>query len=146
MNVSTENKIIDLENRLVAALGEREGVGGIGSLGLMDANYCSCNGFTMRSCCVALGTMSRCLYRNMTMGEKSMYTCTCNLVPMLYSGKKIKKKFFLQFASWTLISLGSFLLHQLLLSILITLTLDGRAGGASGFDPQALLHLDSLPR
>ena len=62
MNVSTEKKIMDLENRLVAAWGEREGVGGIGSLGLMDANYCSWNGLTMRSCCVALRTMSRYLY------------------------------------------------------------------------------------
>ena len=75
MNISTEKKIIDLENRLVAARGEREGVGGIGSLGLTDANYCSWNGFTMRSCCVALRTMSRYLNRNTTMGEKSMYTC-----------------------------------------------------------------------
>ena len=41
MNISTEKKIMDLENRLVAAQGEREGVGGIGSLGLTDANYCS---------------------------------------------------------------------------------------------------------
>ena len=40
MNVSTEKKIIDLENRLVAARwGDREGVGGFRSLGLMDANY-----------------------------------------------------------------------------------------------------------
>ena len=30
MNVSTEKKIIDLENRLVVAKGEGEGVGGIG--------------------------------------------------------------------------------------------------------------------
>ena len=37
----------------------REGVGGIGSLGLTDANYCFWNGLTMRSCCVALRTMSR---------------------------------------------------------------------------------------
>ena len=29
MNISTKKKIIDLENRLVAAWGEREGVGGI---------------------------------------------------------------------------------------------------------------------
>ena len=34
MNISTEKKIMDLENRLVVAWGEREGVGGIGSLGL----------------------------------------------------------------------------------------------------------------
>ena len=45
MNVSIEKKIIDLENRFVAAQGEREGVGGIRSLELMDANYCSWNGF-----------------------------------------------------------------------------------------------------
>jgi len=36
MSISTEKKIMDLENRLVAALWEREGVGGIGSLGLSD--------------------------------------------------------------------------------------------------------------
>ena len=88
MNVSKEKKIMDLENRLVVAQGEREGVGGIGSLGLMDANYCSWNGFTMRSCCVALRTMSRYLQCSTTMGEKIMYTCMCNWVPMLYSGKK----------------------------------------------------------
>ena len=58
MNLSTEKKIMDLENRLVVAWGEGEGVGGVGSLGLMEANYCSWNG-AMRSCCVALRTMSR---------------------------------------------------------------------------------------
>ena len=47
MNISTEKKIMDLENRLVAAQGEREGVGGIGSLGLLDTTW---NGFTRRSC------------------------------------------------------------------------------------------------
>ena len=40
MNVSKgKKKIIDLENRLAAAQGERKGVGGIGSLGLTGANY-----------------------------------------------------------------------------------------------------------
>ena len=57
MNLSTERKIIDLENRLVVASGEGEGVGWIGSLGLMGANYCFQNGLAMRSCCVALRTM-----------------------------------------------------------------------------------------
>ena len=38
MNLSTENKIMDLENRLMVAEGEEEGVGWIGSLGLIDAN------------------------------------------------------------------------------------------------------------
>ena len=32
MNLSTEKKIMDLENRLLAAQGEREGVGGIRNL------------------------------------------------------------------------------------------------------------------
>jgi len=59
MNLSTEKKLMDLENRLVVAQGEGEGVGGIGSLGLTDANYCFWNGLTMRSCCVALRTVSR---------------------------------------------------------------------------------------
>ena len=58
MNLSTEKKIMDLENRFVVAKGEGEGVGLSGSLGLTDANYCFWNGLAMRSCCVALGTMS----------------------------------------------------------------------------------------
>ena len=56
MNLSTEKKIMGLENRLVVA--EGEGVGWIGSLGLINADYCLWNGLAMRSCCVALGTMS----------------------------------------------------------------------------------------
>ena len=86
MNLSTEKKIIDLENRLTVAQGE--GVGGIGSLGLTDANYCFWNGPTIRSWCVALRTMSRYLQCSITMREKIMYTCMCNLVPMLYSREK----------------------------------------------------------
>ena len=39
MNISTEKKIMDLENRLVADPGEREGVGGIGSLGLSHTTW-----------------------------------------------------------------------------------------------------------
>ena len=58
MNLSTEKKIMHLENRPVIAKGEVEGVVWIGSLGLIDANYCLWNGLAMRSCCVALGTMS----------------------------------------------------------------------------------------
>ena len=58
MNLSTEKKIMDLENRFVVAKGEREGGGWIGSLGLIDADYCIWNGLAMRSCCVALETMS----------------------------------------------------------------------------------------
>ena len=58
MNLSTEKKIMDLENRLVVAKGEREGVGCIRSLGLIDADYCLWNGLAMRFCCVALETVS----------------------------------------------------------------------------------------
>jgi len=36
MNISSEKKIMDLEKRLVAAWWEGEGMGGIGSLGLLD--------------------------------------------------------------------------------------------------------------
>jgi len=81
-----------LENRCAVALGGGRGKEweGIGSLGLMNANYCFRNGLTMRSCCVALTTMSRYLQWSTTMGEKNMYTCMCNWVPMLYSGKKKK--------------------------------------------------------
>ena len=58
MNLSTEKKIMELENRLVVVKGEEEGVGWIWNLGLTDADYCLWNGFTIRSCCAALGTMS----------------------------------------------------------------------------------------
>ena len=46
---------MDLENRLVVVQG---GVGWIGGLELIDEDYCLWNGLAMRSCCVALGTMS----------------------------------------------------------------------------------------
>ena len=58
MNLSTEKKIMDLENRLLVAKGEGEGVGWIRSLGLIDADYCLWNGQAVRPCCVALGTVS----------------------------------------------------------------------------------------
>ena len=58
MNLPTEKKIMDLQNRHVVAKGEREGVGWIGNLELIDADYCLWNGLAMRSCCVVLGTIS----------------------------------------------------------------------------------------
>ena len=58
MNLSTEKKIMDLENRLVVAKGEGKGGGWMGSLGLIDADYGLWNGLARRPCCVALGTMS----------------------------------------------------------------------------------------
>ena len=44
MNLSTEKKHMDLENRLVVAKGEGEEVGCIGSLVLVDTNYCIWSG------------------------------------------------------------------------------------------------------
>ena len=44
MNLSTEKKTMDMENRLVVAKGEGEGVEWIGNLGLIDANYSLWNG------------------------------------------------------------------------------------------------------
>ena len=67
MNFSTEKKIMDLENRFVVTKGEREGVGWIGTLGLIDADYCLCNGLAMIICCVALGTMSSYLWWSIVM-------------------------------------------------------------------------------
>jgi len=40
MSLSTENKLMDLENRLVVAKGEGKGVGCTESLRSIDANYC----------------------------------------------------------------------------------------------------------
>ena len=40
MNLSAEKKIMDLQNRPVVAKKKGEGVGWMGSLKLMDANYC----------------------------------------------------------------------------------------------------------
>ena len=44
MKLSREKKIMDMENRHVVAKREEEGVGWIGNLGLIDANYCLWNG------------------------------------------------------------------------------------------------------
>ena len=57
LNLFTEKKLMDLNNRLVVAKGEAEQVVCLGSLGLIDINYGLWNGFAMRSCCVGLGTM-----------------------------------------------------------------------------------------
>ena len=43
MKLSTEKKIMALENRLVVAKGDGEGVEWTGNLGLIDANYCLWN-------------------------------------------------------------------------------------------------------
>ena len=45
-----------MEDRLVLAKREGEGVGWTGSLGLVDANYCIWNGLAMRFCSMAQET------------------------------------------------------------------------------------------
>ena len=40
MNLSTEKKCMDLENRVEVAKGEGQGGFWTGNLGLIDANYC----------------------------------------------------------------------------------------------------------
>ena len=86
MTLSKEKKIRDLENRLVAK-GEGEGVGWLGSLGLIDADYWLWNGLAVRSCSIALETMSSHLWWSMIMWENRMYACMYNWVTMLYSRK-----------------------------------------------------------
>ena len=93
MNLSTEKKIMDLENRLVVARGEGEGVGWMGSLWLTDANYCSWNGLTMSSCCVPPRTMSRYLHHSTTMGEKlCIHVCVTGSPCCTVEKKTIKKE------------------------------------------------------
>jgi len=50
--------------------GRGEGMGWMGSLGLIDADYCLWNGLAMRSCCVAPGTMFSHLWWSMIMWEE----------------------------------------------------------------------------
>ena len=44
MKLSAEKKLMDMENRPVAAKGEGERVGWMTSLGLVDVNYCIWSG------------------------------------------------------------------------------------------------------
>ena len=91
---------MDLENRLVVAQAERERVGWIGSLGLIDEDYCLCNELAMRSCCVALGTMSSHLWWSTIMWEKKcMDGCVtgspcCTVEKNCIGELTIKKNFF----------------------------------------------------
>ena len=85
MNLSTEKKLMDLGNRLVVA--EGEGVGWTGNLGFIDTNYCLWNGSAMRSCCIALGTISSHLWWSMIMWEKECIYVWGNWVSFLYSRK-----------------------------------------------------------
>ena len=76
MNLFIEKKIMDLENRLVVVKGEGEGVGWLWSLWLIYTNCCLWDGLGMKSCCVALGTMSSHLWWSMKC-EKIEYVHVC---------------------------------------------------------------------
>ena len=58
MKLSTEKKRMDLDDSLVVAKGEEKRRGGTGRLGLIDAKYCIWSREAMRSCCIALRTVS----------------------------------------------------------------------------------------
>ena len=61
MNLSIEKKIMDLENRLVVAKGEEEGMGGTGRDWELGVNSPECSlwdGLAVGSCGVALGILS----------------------------------------------------------------------------------------
>ena len=91
MNIFTEKKYLDLENRLVLAKGEGKGVGWTGSLRLIDTKYFIWPGLAMRSCCIAQGTISSHLRWSMMEDnvKKRMYIyiCVCDWVTLLYSRK-----------------------------------------------------------
>lgn len=53
MNLFTEKRIMDMENRFVLAKGQGLGAGWIESSGLIDANYYIYNGWTIRAYCIA---------------------------------------------------------------------------------------------
>ena len=56
MNLSTENKIMDLGEETCGCQGGGGGIGMDWEFG--DANYCLWNGKAIRSCFIALGTIS----------------------------------------------------------------------------------------
>ena len=59
INLSTEKKQTHgLGVQTCGCQGDREEVGGTGSLGLVDANYCIWNGWAMRSCSIAQGAIA----------------------------------------------------------------------------------------
>ena len=88
MNTSSEKKIMDLENRFVAARGGERGSGRDRELGVIGYNlewiYKEILLNSIQNHILIL------ILQQNKGGGKKMYTCKRNLVPMLYSGKKIK--------------------------------------------------------
>lgn len=72
------------EHKLVVAKGEGEEVGGTGSLGLVDANYCTRSGYVMRSCCAAQGNY----IQSLVMEHDGKY-CEKKEVPVVAQWKQI---------------------------------------------------------
>ena len=71
MKRSTENKLMDLENRLVVSKNEGE------LMGWTEDNTCKLLNTAMRPCCIAQGTISSHLLRSMMEDNvrKRMYVC-----------------------------------------------------------------------
>ena len=77
-NLSTEKKHVDLETRGGGCRRRRWGEwrGWTGNLGFIDANCCLWSGWAVRSCCVALGTVSSPLWSTVE-GSVRGRTCVC---------------------------------------------------------------------
>ena len=78
MNLSIEKKQTHGHGEETCSCqGEGGGVGGTGSLRLVDANYCIWNEYPMRSCCIAQGSVSKHLWWNMIEDNvrKKIYVC-----------------------------------------------------------------------
>ena len=85
MNLSTEKKLMDLENRLVVAKEDGEGVGWTRNLGLIDANYCI--GVDKQWDPAASSHMQWCKMEDTVRKRMCIYVCVWDWVTLLYSRK-----------------------------------------------------------
>ena len=89
MNVSTEKKIMNLEDVLVAArVGGKGGSGRDWEFGVNGCKLLLLEWIYNEILLCSIEIMSRYLHLNRTMGGKRMYTCMCDWVTILYSREK----------------------------------------------------------
>ena len=89
MNISTEKKLMALENRIVVAKGE--GVGWTGSMGLIDAKLLHLEWISNEILLYSRATISSHLRWSMMendMRRRRMSRCICDWVILLYSQKR----------------------------------------------------------
>ena len=87
IKLSTEKKIIHLEDRFVVAKGEGEGVGWTGNLGLIDANCLPLEWISNDSLLYSTGNHIYSLVMEHDNVRTRMYICICDWVTLLYSRK-----------------------------------------------------------